>query len=499
MTLSTAPAGRLRTEVRGACRHTSLCGMKKQKTVMKKDRRKRRHANQSEHYGGVRLQTVNSIMIMVVVGVSIILLVSIDRMTNTYHELKKTTDTYIACQDDGREVMEASDYLTDSARAFAATGDVKYLDDYFAESKEIQRREKAVENMESYMPESEARDYLDKALEESQELMDMEYYSMRLVIEAKGYDPKIFPEEIQNVVLSKEDQNASKNEKADRALQIVYNDEYQTQKNTISRNVQACLKQVLRTLQDEEDNNFLRMENAMHRVSLLIGAMMFLFLVLIFMIVKLVIRPLENNIDFLNSKTHLPMRGSFELQYMAYVYNRIFDENQEKSDRLAYEAVHDRLTGAYNRAGFEEKMQTVDQSSITLILLDIDHFKGINDAYGHGSGDMILKQVVTLIRENFRQEDCVCRIGGDEFAIIMLFTDSSLRDIVTEKFEIINDALSHPAGSLPAASLSAGVAFCDRSNPTDNMFKDADETLYMVKRTGRNNIGFYGEGEPPAK
>lgn len=115
---------------------------------------------------------------------------------------------------------------------------------------------------------------------------------------------------------------------------------------------------------------------------------------------------------------------------------------------------------------------------------------------GHSVGDLILKRVVNLIQTQFRAEDYICRIGGDEFAIIMLFVDSSMRAQVLEKINAINKQLQEPTGSLPKASLSVGVAFGDRKNATEDMFKDADAALYEVKRTGRNGCAFYGDHDP---
>ena len=109
-----------------------------------------------------------------------------------------------------------------------------------------------------------------------------------------------------------------------------------------------------------------------------------------------------------------------------------------------------------------------------------------------------MKQVVKLFHDYFRQEDYICRIGGDEFAIIMQFTDSSARDVILRKFEDIRNQLKQPSEGRPAVSLSVGVAFCDRSEPTESMFKDADVALYAVKRAGKNGVQFYGDDQTPS-
>lgn len=459
-----------------------------------KDRRKRRSGgSDSIRYGGVRLQTLNSIMIVLIVVVSVVLLIGLDILSDTYRSLRNTTDAYIACQDDARDMIEASDYLTNQARGFAVTGNRDYLDNYFAESKTTKRGAQAIADMEAYLPGSKALDYLEDALKASVDLMQREYYAMRLVVEAEGYRLSEFPEEIRAVELTQEDLELSSDAQMDKAADMVFGSEYQAEKDEIFADVQKCLERILTLVKRGEENDFQKMERTMHRVSILIGVMMFLFLAMIVLILRLIVRPLEDNVDHINEKTHLPMRGAFELQYMASVYNRMFDVNKENNDRLAYEAHHDALTGAYNRAGFEVRYQEEDKNSITLILLDVDRFKEVNDQHGHSEGDLVLQQVVHLIRSSFREEDYVCRIGGDEFAIILLFADASARDVIEEKFHQINEQLKNPVGTLPSVSISAGVAFPDRKNPTDNMFKDADAALYDMKRHGRSGIRFYGE------
>lgn len=85
----------------------------------------------------------------------------------------------------------------------------------------------------------------------------------------------------------------------------------------------------------------------------------------------------------------------------------------------------------------------------------------------------------------------MCRIGGDEFAIVMVEMTSDLKYTIQEKIDYINQTLLNPEDDLPAVSLSVGTAFADRENPEESIFKDADKALYYVKEHGRNGCGFY--------
>ena len=127
-----------------------------------------------------------------------------------------------------------------------------------------------------------------------------------------------------------------------------------------------------------------------------------------------------------------------------------------------------------------------------LILIDVDTFKSVNDTFGHAMGDRILQKVSRTLMTQFQSIDHVCsRIGGDEFAIVMLDITSDRKYAIQEKIDAANEELSNPKDDLPAVSLSVGVVFSDRENPGESIFKDADEALYYVKEHGRHGCSFY--------
>ena len=137
------------------------------------------------------------------------------------------------------------------------------------------------------------------------------------------------------------------------------------------------------------------------------------------------------------------------------------------------------------------KSRWPERTDWTYIVIDVNWLKQTNDQYGHRAGDELLCCAARCIREAFyRAEDCF-RIGGDEFAVIMVDVGRELSHTVSDKIELINDALSHPTDGLPAVSLSVGVAFSDCENPGESIFKDADQALYRVKQNGKHDCGFY--------
>ncbi len=160
---------------------------------------------------------------------------------------------------------------------------------------------------------------------------------------------------------------------------------------------------------------------------------------------------------------------------------------------LKDQAEHDSMTGVLNRRGFDQILESMekDKKEFALILADVDNFKSVNDTYGHEVGDVILKRVSKLLAESFRSIDHVCRIGGDEFAVIMLNVTGNLGYKIEDKIGEINRQLAICDENVPAVSLSAGAAFMDRENPGESLFKDADRALYYVKEHGRRGCHIY--------
>lgn len=171
----------------------------------------------------------------------------------------------------------------------------------------------------------------------------------------------------------------------------------------------------------------------------------------------------------------------------------MYENNEAAQALIKHQAEHDALTDLLNRGSYDKLLKIYDQpgNHFALIMVDVDVFKSVNDTYGHEVGDKILKRVAKLLQTAFRSIDHVCRIGGDEFAIIMVDMTPNLAYTIEEKIDAVNKLLSEPEEGCPVVSLSVGVAFSDRKNPSDSIFKDADKALYKTKETGRNGCSFY--------
>ena len=159
---------------------------------------------------------------------------------------------------------------------------------------------------------------------------------------------------------------------------------------------------------------------------------------------------------------------------------------------LANKAETDELTGLINRAGYDRLLAELDLHSTTLLLADTDRFKGVNDRYGHETGDRVLKRIARSLMGNFRQKDCVCRIGGDEFAVLMLNVGALEDEKICEKVRYINRELAETTDDgLPAVSVSVGVAHGAGAENWTELFKNADAALYRVKQEGGRGCRVY--------
>lgn len=442
---------------------------------------------------GIRLQTLQIVMLGISVLLAVVLIITALRVQDGYKETQQATDRYAQSLRDASAMEEASDYLTLQARAFAATADLQYMKNYFEEINVSKRRDNAIDNIQEIMGDTIAFQYMTDALQHSEELEHIEYYSMRLVLEAKGVAESEWPQEVLAEELSPQDAALSAEKKMDRASEVLYDELYRSYKDSIYQSIEKCTGDLVDTTQKQQMESAEHLSTLLRHQFLLIGISLMIVFVIVLLTFVLIIRPMETSVQRINNQERLPENGAYEMRFLARTYNEMFDENEKHHVKLSYEASHDALTGLYNRGAFDKMRKTFDELSIALLLIDVDYFKTINDTYGHDGGDAALRNVGMVLRDAFRAEDRVCRIGGDEFAVIMVNVSSSLEELVRKKIETAAVKLQNPPKDVPPVTLSVGVAFGDREEPTGDIYKDADTALYKTKEAGRNGITFYGE------
>src|SRR5205823_7984507 len=161
-------------------------------------------------------------------------------------------------------------------------------------------------------------------------------------------------------------------------------------------------------------------------------------------------------------------------------------------------AVTDALTGLYNRRYMENQTATLVEhaanrgKALSVVVLDVDHFKAVNDTHGHDVGDRVLQELATRLRTCVRNVDLICRMGGEEFVVVLPDTGMEIAVRVAERIRRIVSAKPFDAGArlgpLPV-TVSLGVALIESPDDSiEDITKRADEALYRAKREGRNRV-----------
>lgn len=199
-----------------------------------------------------------------------------------------------------------------------------------------------------------------------------------------------------------------------------------------------------------------------------------------------IMRPVERN--------ELSARVRTQIRRARYT----IELRQSVNNTLAL-AVTDDMTGLYNRRYFDRhlgvmlgKAQGQDRD-MALMILDIDHFKAVNDTHGHDIGDAVLREFAARLRRNVRGVDLACRFGGEEFVVLMPDTDVRQAEAVAERVRqaIADRPFEVGAGRPLAVTVSAGVSLHENQTDTpETLIKRADVALYRAKREGRNRVVF---------
>ncbi len=450
--------------------------------------------------GKVKIRGVSRVSLIITIVLTIVCVSISAYGLKKYDILRSAMDEYVACEDAIHDFDRGTDILTRKARLAAYTGETKYIDGYFQEVNYDRHRDKALEKIEKYKDTEEACKLLKEAMRNSEKLMETEYYAMRLIEEASGTGFASWPKELQLQELSEEDEALSNEEKLLRARDLMGSPEYELTKNKIMEGANKALE----AISDGIGNRQNRAADIFSDVFKKILLCMLLLAVLLFLIYLImrhwVVKPLARYNESIKKGQIFPICGAYELQVLAKTYNEVYLENEEREKLMKHQAEHDPLTGVLNRGAFDQILEIMekDKRNFALILVDVDTFKSVNDTYGHAVGDIILQRVARLLAEGFRVIDHVCRIGGDEFAVIMMDVTGDLGYTIEDKIQEINKKLEITEETIPAVSLSVGVAFTDREDPGESLFKDADKALYYIKEHGRKGCRIYSSEDAQA-
>lgn len=197
-----------------------------------------------------------------------------------------------------------------------------------------------------------------------------------------------------------------------------------------------------------------------------------------------VLDEIQQNIEHIINTFDIPEENKLEvIRQINFMYSR-----------SKYLSLTDELTGLANRRSFENCFEKEFlrarryKNKLTLVMFDIDHFKNVNDTYGHPCGDFVLKQIANAALQTFRKTDTVFRFGGEEFAIILAETDIQQSIIPLERFRKTVETLNlNYDGNFIDVTVSIGACqLTDEINTKEEFLNMTDRALYEAKNSGRN-------------
>lgn len=177
----------------------------------------------------------------------------------------------------------------------------------------------------------------------------------------------------------------------------------------------------------------------------------------------------------------------FEAHQLKLRLSDTFSAVSRTVQKLNSESLTDPMTGMSNRRGLTQAINDFYQKQVpfTVLALDIDHFKQVNDQYGHTQGDALLREVAELIKREVRLQDMTCRSGGEEFIVFLSGVDVERARVIAERIRLAVE--SHSFAGLGQVTISIGIAhWQSQEAAVGKTIKDADDALYRAKRNGRN-------------
>lgn len=439
---------------------------------------------------GISLKLLSWIISIFVLIFSGLLSTSLILISVENQKVTKSNENYIAIKQASNDVQLASDYLTSQVRLFVVNADKEYMDLYFEEANDTQRRQKAIETVhkltEGTTIHDQVHESLSKAVDESMDLMNLEFFAMKLICVDESIPCSMY-KEVYDVDVSSVPAENRKSE----AVKAVLGTEYGEKKKIITKNVNDAFKIVDDLIGKNTEHEAKNLKNLIFFQTAVIFAHIVFVVVVILLIFFLIIRPMNVAFVAIESKQEVHVHANREFNYIVDAYNEARTYNEKVKEKLTYEAEHDKLTNLYNRTGYVSLYKRMRLSRALYMLIDIDKFKEINDKYGHDIGDRVLIRVAELLEEEFSEDNAfVFRIGGDEFTVLIENADESVDETIVERCESINNVLALGTGKIPGINLSFGIAHGDEDDTTDSLYRKADKAMYKAKKSQKNHV-FY--------
>jgi len=438
----------------------------------------------------IHIRTVYVIAVILAFALAFMALNTVDQIVKTGYREREASDSYVLCKTAADDVQVASDFLTSQSRLYVMTAEPKYMIAFVDELVNNDRRGRAMDTLRQYLISDEALSSLESAVSLSDDLVRNELLAMRLIAIDVGYTD--LPDVVAQVELPANMVGLSSEEAHDYAERLLFGDSYLHQKDLIAHYVGSSSDELFASLEGQIAEENAVLQDLRFNIQVQIFLLVILVGLVICATIFLILKPLAADIHRIKNGQALSLQGAYELRYLSEAYNAMREELRQYTLHLKHAAEHDPLTGLFNRGAYDALVEENSENA-ALLLIDVDKFKDFNDTYGHDMGDKVLQKVASSLIKSFRHTDYPCRIGGDEFAVIMTEIGPELKNVVESKIERVRGLLADSSDGVPKVTLSIGVAFTEAHQGQPDIFKAADNALYVVKDNGRNGYAFYQE------
>lgn len=306
-----------------------------------------------------------------------------------FNTIKTATEQYITCEDATKQMQEGSDYLTEQVRLYTMTGEKQYMDNYFKEKETGKKREASLESIKKEFGETEMYYVIQAAYKNSEELMNIEYKAMRLVVENTGLSRKAWPQEIQAIKLSYPESDLSATGKMRIAQLLVSNNSYQAAKERITNKCQECKSLLADTTRNVQGKSIRISKEIVKKLEGCMAVLVALIVIISVIIRKLIVKPLLSYNQSIKNGEIFPVIGAAELQNLAETYNTMYRDIQETQKLIRHEAENDALTELLNRRYFDKIIRIYDEgkSSFALLLNPEDDLPPVSLSVGAAFAD----------------------------------------------------------------------------------------------------------------
>lgn len=404
------------------------------------------------------------------------------------------------------QLLKGSDRLTAAITSFMATENLSYATEFLNEATVFHTRDKAITALkDKHLNEAELAPIL-RAKTLSDALLQEELHAIRLLYEAMGQP---LPPALSAQPLTPHEQTLSPEEKRVEARSFLFGAHYTALKDEIRDNIGLFNTRQSQGIRDQFEIALQQNKQQMQQ-QLFVNIMALSWpLALLLLLYLLLVRPIANYSRFLNEQSDpsgdyapLTLHGSYELRTLGLAFNNVLVQLQEAKERLVQQnqeltvlSTTDHLTKVLNRLAMENYLNNLLESwepsiPLSVIMLDLDHFKDFNDSYGHPAGDEALHSVAEVLNDAVNaQLGLVARMGGEEFFLLL----PGMPEDELEEFaqDILNRVRDLPIQINEKQSVHLSVSLGsyttrDQLETPKLLYCYADEALYHAKQSGRD-------------